>query len=289
MTNFKWSESFISIEGEAKYSGRPTVYLRFFGCNFECRGFNNPDNVNPVDPEVLGFDPKLIKTVAEIPVPISVGCDSVYSVHRDFIHMSKNGTEDDVVNELVSLLPKGKSWSDGFSLSLTGGEPTLRQKNLHLILSHPLMKDLSHIILETNCAVPIRDSFVDYMNEWAASHNGVLTWSNSPKLSVSGEKWDKAIRPDIAIRQNLVQNSDQYFKFVCDETDESFDEVERAMREYHEVGIEVSPSNIYIMPVACTEAQQRNIAQLVADKCIQRGWVYCHRIHNTVYENAIGK
>ena len=45
MAKFRWSEIFLSIEGEAKYSGWPTVYIRFAGCNFECRGFNNPDNV----------------------------------------------------------------------------------------------------------------------------------------------------------------------------------------------------------------------------------------------------
>ena len=27
------------IQGEGLYSGKPSIFVRFFGCNFRCRGF----------------------------------------------------------------------------------------------------------------------------------------------------------------------------------------------------------------------------------------------------------
>ena len=56
MAKYEWSEVFISIEGEGPHSGKPTVYVRFVKCNFQCRGFNNPENLELTN-EVLGFDP----------------------------------------------------------------------------------------------------------------------------------------------------------------------------------------------------------------------------------------
>ena len=35
----KYSEAFYSIQGEGRWVGTPSVFLRMFGCNFECRGF----------------------------------------------------------------------------------------------------------------------------------------------------------------------------------------------------------------------------------------------------------
>lgn len=290
MSKFRWSETFISIEGEAKYSGRPTIYVRFWGCNFDCKGFNNPNNVDPSDHAVLGFNPKLIPSIQDIPVSIEVGCDSIYSWHKDFVHMSKTGTEQELASELVALIPNGQDWNRGYSLSITGGEPTLRQRQMILLLNQCKMNNLKHIILETNCSIDLTDQFIQDMNDWTRDRPGrLLTWSNSPKLSVSGESWEEAIRPSVAVRQNQIIKSDQYFKFVCDASERDFDEVEKAMREYWDAGISYNPSNVYIMPVSCTEAQQQAIASEVADMCIQRGWTYCHRIHNTIYKNAIGK
>ena len=35
----KISELFYSIQGEGRYMGVPSVFLRTFGCNFQCAGF----------------------------------------------------------------------------------------------------------------------------------------------------------------------------------------------------------------------------------------------------------
>ena len=35
----RYSEIFYSIQGEGRWMGTPSVFIRLFGCNFECRGF----------------------------------------------------------------------------------------------------------------------------------------------------------------------------------------------------------------------------------------------------------
>ena len=281
---YEWSEVFMSIEGEGPYSGHPTAYVRFTKCNFTCRGFNNPDDVI-ITNEVLGYDPIDYVSLDDLP-PVTVGCDSIYSWDKRFSHMWRKGTEHDVEAELLKILPHNK-WINPLSghdviLSLTGGEPTLRWKALPTLLN--TLSDVKRVLIETNCSVPLGSSFLASLNELTDKK---IIWSNSPKLSVSGEPRDKAIRPDIALSQRLVANSEQYFKFVCGANQAHFDEVESVMDLYRAHGNH--DSLVYIMPMACTGEQQQEIAMRVADMCIQRGFVYCHRIQNDVYANAIGK
>jgi organic radical activating enzyme len=143
MAKYEWSEVFMSIEGEARYSGHPTVYIRFARCNFQCRGFNNPTSkcptcngvgqVNLVEvgphmtegktcpqcagegkintPDVqsdgyatLGFEPKDYATLNDIPL-IHKGCDSQYAVNPKFSHMWGQGDEKALAAEVLKVLP----------------------------------------------------------------------------------------------------------------------------------------------------------------------------------------
>jgi len=289
MAKFEWSEIFLSIEGEAMFTGWPTVYIRFTKCNFTCQKFNNPENVK-ITNDVLGFDPADYKDIYSIPL-ITKGCDSIYSWDKRFSHMWQSGDENDLASELVKKLPHGR-WSHPNTeqhtiLSLTGGEPTLRQKFLPALLSHKLLRDVQYLLIETNCSVPIQESFIEYLTEWTSK--GLfrqVIWSNSPKLSISGEPWEKAINPSVADKQRQVPRSIQYFKFVCDDADESLDEVDKAVVSLK--GYPWTSPKVYIMPVACTSSQQDEISAKVALKCIDRGYIYCHRVHNSVFGNVVG-
>ena len=70
---YRFSEIFISIQGEGAYTGTPSVFVRFWGCNFTCAGFsrtNCQDDVGPV--------PRQIARIEDLPVS-EQGCDSSYS------------------------------------------------------------------------------------------------------------------------------------------------------------------------------------------------------------------
>ena len=42
MSKIKVSEIFYSAQGEGRFVGVPSVFLRTFGCNFTCGGFGMP-------------------------------------------------------------------------------------------------------------------------------------------------------------------------------------------------------------------------------------------------------
>lgn len=175
-------------------------------------------------------------------------------------------------------------------LSGTGGEPTLRAKTIPALISHPLFKDMRYLLFETNCAVPLQQEFIIALDMWLdADRRRKIIWSNSPKLSVSGESWDKAIRPEIAMMQCNLMNDryEQYFKFVCDASERDFDEVGKAMEAYHEAGIP-KDARVYIMPVSCTKFQQEEIATRVANMCKEWGYIFCLRLQNVLWENQVG-
>lgn len=297
MAKYEWSEVFYSIEGEAKYTGHPTVYIRFARCNFQCKGFGNPEALDTTTIETLGFDPAEYNDIYSIPL-IKRGCDSIYSWDPKFQHMWNKTDEIALATETLSLLPNNTfELPSGQSaiLSLTGGEPTLRAKFLPTLMNTPQFNKCKHILIETNTAVPLTSGFMSEIRSWLkADKERKWTWSNSPKLSESGEKWEEAIRPEIARMQLEVAKdgvlpgqSEQYFKFVCGPSSDAFAEVDKAMSEYYAAGI---PRNapVYIMPIACQDSDQTAISAQVAKQCMDRGYIYCHRVHLDVFGNAPG-
>jgi organic radical activating enzyme len=297
MKPFEVSEIFLSLEGEALYNSHPTMYIRFSRCNFTCFNFNNPTHEKTPDGYApLEFVPADFNTLLALPL-ISKGCDSQYAVNPSFSHMWEKLTVDEIADRIKSLLPHN-SWTHPDTglpviLSLTGGEPTLFLKRFDEILNHPFISQCKHILVETNCAVPLTDKGCGVISKWLQDDSTrKWTWSNSPKLMASGEPWDKAIVPKIAVKQlTVIGNNDsqvdQYFKFVCDPIPEQFDEVRKAMIEYHNAGVPKTP-NIWIMPTACSYEQQNAIAQDVAKMCVDAGFLFCYRIQNALWGNQIG-
>ncbi len=114
-----------------------------------------------------------------------------------------------------------------------------------------------------------------------------IVWSNSPKLSITGELWDKAIRPDVALMQLEVYRRYQYFKFVVEPTEESFGEVEKAMKAYWDAGIP-KDTEIWVMPVGGLLEQQQEIDKAVAMMALARGWNTSWRAHIYVFKNQVG-
>ena len=286
MAKITTSELFYSPQGEGPLTGRPQVWVRVSKCNFECQGFNNPDKVNTLTNEGLGFDPTKYKTLKSLP-PITVGCDSIYSWDDRFKHLWSTWTEEELADELLKYTPTGK-WTSNIGLTFTGGEPTSRMKVLCNLIHLPQFKDLKTITFETNCSVPLMDKHMDRLSEWTmGGPNRMLVWSNSPKLSITGEPWEKAINPAVAAKQRDVANSYQYFKFVVDNTDETFAEVDKAMAEYYAGGTP-DTAEIWIMPVGGILEQQQEIDRAITERTIARGWNVSWRAHIYVFGNELG-
>jgi organic radical activating enzyme len=280
--------------GEGPLSGRldSSVWIRVAKCPFTCMRFNNPDlEINTLTNEGLGFDPTLLKSLDEMP-EITVGCDSIYAWDDRFSHLWKTYTTDELAEHVTSLLPHG-SWvhpksHQRYGLTLTGGEPTSVMKAWVEFIKHPALEQLNTITFETNCAVPLMPKHMAELRAWSEAKEGrTIVWSNSPKLSISGEPWEKAIVPTNALMQRLSGNFYQYFKFVCAPNKESFEEVERAMDEYHASGIPMN-TEVWIMPVGCSIDQQQRVTERVTRMAMDRGYHVAWRNHIMALGNKPG-
>ena len=293
----RYSEAFYSVQGEGKFVGVPSVFLRTFGCNFRCMNFGTDEKRDRWEQHKAGkkhndevkalIDAGVHKTTVEfndLPI-IHTGCDTYASIYPEFKHFNKQAEVDDVVEHLLSLTPEGKWTQDNgqdIHLIMTGGEPLLAWQRLYIeLFDHPRMRDLKNVTFETNTTQKLRDDFVDYLSN---QDRFEITWSCSPKLSVSGEPWDTAIKPDIASQYYNVDGSDLYLKFVV-ATQDDFDEVTRAVEEYRSAGVECP---VYLMPLGGRSEEYNLNVQEVAEACMERGWRFTPRLHISLFGNAWG-
>ena len=293
----RYSEAFYSVQGEGKYVGVPSVFLRTFGCNFRCMNFGLPKDKdrweqhaegNRYNPEVKELiDNKVHETTEkfeDLPI-IHTGCDTYASIYPEFKHFNKLATVDEVVDHLISLLPEGKWTQDNgqdIHLIMTGGEPLLAWQRLYVeLFEHPKMRDLKNVTFETNGTQKLQTPFRDYLNNQSRFE---VTWSCSPKLSVSGEPWETAIKPDIASQYNSVSSSDMYLKFVVASQDD-FDEVKRAVDAYRSAGIQCP---VYLMPLGGRSEEYALNVKDVAEACMAEGWRFTPRLHISLFGNAWG-
>ena len=284
MNSIKISELFYSIQGEGRYMGVPSVFLRTFGCNFTCDGFNMP--IGEKTNERLAVDAKLYKSYRDLPL-VSTGCDSYASWDPRFKHLSPRNTVDDIADTIKEALPL-KEWRDEH-LVITGGEPLLGwQKMYPKLLSHPFMKNLKEITFETNGTQKLKPELVDFLYDWSegdpwnSRSYDSITFSVSAKLSVSGEKRERAIRPDIVLQYQ--ESGHVYLKFVI-ASQQDMDEVLEVGELYRKEGF---TGNIYVMPVGGVESVYSLNNKQVALFAMKHGLRYSDRLQVPLFKNEWG-
>jgi 7-carboxy-7-deazaguanine synthase len=282
MAKLKVAELFYSIQGEGRYMGVPSVFLRTFGCNFKCEGFGMPKGQK--SEEYLKVDPEKYQSYNLLPL-VSTGCDSYASWDPRFKHLSPVLDTDSIADAIVDTLPY-KGWKDEH-LVITGGEPLLGwQRAYPDLLEHPKMKALKEITFETNGTQDLDVPFFDYLDRWGWGHPGnfdrQITFSVSPKLSVSGETWDDAIKPEIVARYGNVGYV--YLKFVV-ATQEDADEAEKAVEAYRDAGF-MGP--VYLMPVGGVESVYHLNNRAVAELAMKKGYRYSDRLQVPLFKNEWG-
>jgi organic radical activating enzyme len=281
MSKLKVAELFYSIQGEGRYMGVPSVFLRTFGCNFKCAGFGMPRGDMSQEVELIANRIDDFKTYKELPL-VSTGCDSYASWDPRFKHLSPMLDTSALADAICDILPH-KTWADEH-LVITGGEPLLGwQRAYPDLLNHPKMADLKEITFETNGTQTLTDEFRSYLHNWKKERSDrEITFSVSAKLPCSGEKWEEAIKPQTVCEYEWFGTA--YLKFVI-ATEQDFEDAQCAIGAYRKAGFK---GHVYLMPVGGVESVYALNNRRVADLAMKNGLRYSDRLQVPLFKNEWG-
>ena len=281
MSKIKVSELFYSIQGEGRYMGVPSVFLRTFGCNFTCQGFGMPRGKLSTEADEVAERAVEFTEYKALPL-VSTGCDSYASWHSAFKDLSPMIEVEGLAKAIVDTLPFGK-WRDEH-LVITGGEPLLGwQKQYPDLLNQPCMKGLTEITFETNGTMRLTEKFKEYLADWAFSSDGrEITFSVSAKLPASGEPWKDAIKPKVVC--DYENYGTAYLKFVV-ATEQDIEDALKATEEFRAEGFN---GHVYLMPVGGVESVYALNNKTVALAAMKHGLRYSDRLQVPLFKNEWG-
>ena len=281
MSKIKVSELFYSIQGEGRFMGVPSVFLRTYGCNFTCQGFGMPRGDLSTEADKVAERAVEFTEYKALPL-VSTGCDSYASWHPAFKDLSPMIEVTGLAKAIVDTLPFGE-WRDEH-LVITGGEPLLGwQKQYPDLLNQPCMKGLTEITFETNGTMRLTEKFKEYLADWAfSSDKREITFSVSAKLPASGEPWKDAIKPKVVC--DYENYGTAYLKFVV-ATEQDIEDALKATEEFRAEGFN---GHVYLMPVGGVESVYALNNKTVALAAMKHGLRYSDRLQVPLFINEWG-
>lgn len=300
MNSHKYTEIFRSLQGEGCYTGKNSLWIRWFLCNLQCNGFGQDD---PTDPSTYDLpyeriDVKDISRVEDLPV-FDKGCDSSYSWAKKYRHLAHDNPASKIVSDLTDLMRTESNPDGNFvhpdtlqdtHMCFTGGEPMMRhnQQGTLAVMNEFAKQDNlpKNVTVETNGTQKLTDDMIEFVNTYNSMPGHEWFWSVSPKLfSTSGEMAKKAIKPENLAEYAKCAKNGQ-LKYVVNGTPESWKEVEEATKLFRAAGIKW---DVYIMPVGATKESQElpEIAE-ICNEALARGYHVSSRVHAFIYGNTIG-
>jgi 7-carboxy-7-deazaguanine synthase len=290
MEKIKIAELFYSVQGEGRYMGVPSVFMRTFGCNFRCKKFGRPrdEEIEGANPEVAAVMTRIseFKSYNELPL-VSTGCDTYAAIYPEFKDLSPYRSPEEIVTDIMAMLPY-RQWRDEH-LVITGGEPLLAWQQIYpVLLSRPEMLRLKEITFETNGTQLLYPEFRHFLLNWTLNPTfgrrgpNALTFSVSAKLSCSGESREDAIRPDVVMQYQEVGHT--YLKFVIAQEQDAEEALE-VLEIYRREGF---TGDVYLMPVGGVESVYSLNNRRVAELAMQHGLRYSDRLQVPLFKNEWG-
>ena len=276
-----------SIQGEGKYVGMPSIFVRFFGCTLHCPGFSMPrgTHTTEVDEIVETLDQYKDDELYKLPL-CKTGCDSYPAWRKECLRFSKVYTVDELSEKIRSCSSSYFKSSNGREhIVFTGGEPLLYQEPLIPLINKLVTLGFNNFTFETNGTVELTTSFIRALNKLEGMIH--VTWSCSPKLSISGHTTDETLFPYKVASFNLVKGSTLYFKYVI-RSEEDINEVEKFTNMYNREGVQYE--DIYLMPEGGTVCNETTLTeQETVRLAIKYGYRYSPRLHLQLFGNKWGK
>ncbi len=243
-------EHFYSIQGEGRYTGVPSLFFRFGGCNMKCEGFGCSEEASD-GTKVLG-------------------CDTVYAVNKE--HFSHNWIPIQKSEELLTILSLYELPQKPVDIVLTGGEPLIYANDeLFIEFLEGLHKNGHKITFETNGSLGVDFEKYSIYKE--------CTFALSIKLSNSNEPLAKRVRGDI-IYTMASKSKEAFFKFSVDA-----ESINLGLDEEIESIIMHSPSTqVYCMPLGGDKAEVEANTEPLIEFCKAKGYNFSDRLHIRIWD-----
>jgi len=250
---FYLTEQFFSIQGEGKYAGVPSYFLRTAGCNLSCPGFGAKYEVNG---------------------EVRYGCDTYFAVDSSY---AKSWQKIERSQALIEQLQKEFEMI-GYRphLVITGGEPLMYYSDsvFYEVVAW-LVAEGIHVTFETNGTIEIDfDTYPAYKS---------CIFALSLKLTNSGEPRQKRIHLQ-ALKNIQTHTKDSFLKFTIDATLVQT----TALAEITEITEILPDLDIYCMPVGESRDTIWRNDREVFEFCMKHHFHYSDRLHIRVFDTTQG-
>lgn len=269
VNNFPVCEMFSSIQGEGKYTGVPSFFVRVSGCNLRCVFAGGST------------------------------CDTPYSSFKP-----EKSKYPDMAATVAGFKAMSKEHPKTTHVVITGGEPLLYKEGLAQFLTEIFKINKNWIVtIETNGSLPMLSPTVKdfYIGLYSVSPKLSTSVDKEHKIlsAQEAEHHDKTRLNYKSLFDIAMYSKDYQFKFVYSGP-ECIDEIKdifSKMAQYVEKGDDCEVSawmrrhpnkNTQLMPEGMTNDQLTRTRPGAVQACLDNGWRYSEREHIIIWGDKRG-